>query len=63
MATPGLKNRVSICPQLAVGSRGWSVTVESPVMKTVGMLSTLSIRILSTQGRVLLNSRVSLSSQ
>jgi len=28
MATPGLKKTGSICPQLVMGARGWSVTVD-----------------------------------
>jgi hypothetical protein len=40
----GLEEAGQHLPPARVGSRGWSVTVESPVMNTVGMLSTLSIR-------------------
>src|SRR5690348_7839904 len=36
MATSGLKNPGSICPQLAPGPGHWSVTVESPKRYTVG---------------------------
>src|ERR1700690_456720 len=62
-ATPVLKKRGSICPQLAPGSRGWSVVGESPAMNTVGILSTRVISRDPRQGLVLLNSSVSLSSQ
>ena len=47
-AISGFRNRVSICPQLLNGSRGWSVEVESPAMYSVGTPSAFSTSTLAT---------------
>ena len=47
-AISGFRKRVSICPQLLNGSRGWSVEVESPAMYNVGTPSAFSTSTLAT---------------
>src|SRR5476651_395596 len=62
-ATSGL-NHWHICVgQLPPGPRRGSPTVESPATKIVGTVSSFTISIALTHGRVPLNSMVSFSSQ
>src|SRR6185369_8291979 len=61
IATLLSKNLVSICPQLAYGSLGWSQTVESPRRKIVGTLTEV-ISNFRIEGCEPLNSSVNFSS-